>query len=579
MRNTLLLLFLGFSVAVSAQRSVYGRVNDGSSPLENVRVLNTNSKAEVETDVKGYYKLEVSTGDVIRYELYGFRMVEVVVEDVTRVLNTVLIPEVNSLDEVVVKGETKVKNSQSGLQERYEEDDSVFLTATGFRDMEGVAGNVDIIAGEDINFTYTCILDLMRRFNRVRVIGSCLDPGGQNGQVFLNRAIGNSLLYPQPVMYDIDGQIFTDTPLWLDPQNIKRLAILNSLNLANTYGTLANGGVILINTKMASLPYRGKDITQEATGSDAVAASFLDKDKPQYLLDVESASNTNAALGVYEKYKNMYSSSPFFYLDVAKHLWMDRGDRKAVEQVLAEGEAIWAKNPVLLKGKAFLLDAMGEAETALETYQKIFELRPNYAQSFRDLAQAYAMNGEPKKAAAHYSRYAYVKDEKMMTHKPSDFDTLVIREQKQLLRKYGDEIIPDYNKFLNLDEEDFAGTRLVLEWNDGEAEFDLEFVNPQNQTYVWRHSLMDSPEQIQKEKKQGYSSKEFLLDGSLPGVWKMNVKYLGNKSLTPTYFKLTQYTNFGKPNQTEKVSVFKVMTKNVNVELASVVDSGSQSGR
>jgi len=59
----------------------------------------------------------------------------------------------------------------------------------------------------------------------------------------------------------------------------------------------------------------------------------------------------------------------------------------------------------------------------------------------------------------------------------------------------------------------------------------------------------------------------------------MNVKYLGNKSLTPTYFKLTQYTNFGKPNQSEKVSVFKVMTKNVNFELASVVDSGAGTGR
>ncbi|PQJ15109.1 hypothetical protein BST99_04630 [Aureicoccus marinus] len=578
MRTKLLLLFLGIATAVSAQRSVYGRVNDGSNPLENVRVVNVNSQAEVETDTKGYYKLVVATGDVLRYELYGFRKVEVVVEDVTRVLNTVLVPEVNTLDEVVVKGEVKSKRSQAGLQERYSEDSSIFLTATGFRDMEAVAGNVDILAEDGINFSYTCILDLMRRFNRVRVFGSCLDPG-QNGQVFLNRAIGNSILYPQPVLYDIDGQIFTDTPLWLDPQNIKRLAILNSLNLANTYGTLANGGVILINTKLAALPYAGKDITQEATGSDAVAASYLDKDRPQYLLDVEAASNTNAALGVYEKYKGMYSSSPYFYLDVAKHLWKDRGDRKAVEQVLSEGDALWANNPVLLKGKAFLLDAMGESEAALATYQKIFELRPNYAQSFRDLAQAYTMNKEPKKAAAHYSRYSYVKSEKMMTHKSSDFDTLVMREQKQLLREYGDEIIPDYNKFLNLDEEDFAGTRLVLEWNDGEAEFDLEFVNPQNQTYTWRHSLLDSPEQIEKEKKQGYSSKEFLLDGSLPGVWKMNVKYLGNKSLTPTYFKLTQYSNFGKPNQSEKVSVFKVMTKNVNFELASVVDSGVGTGR
>ena len=578
MRNTVLLFFLGLTVSVSAQRSIYGRVNDGSNPLENVRVLNTNSQTEVETDTKGYYKIEVATGDLVRYELYGFRTVEVVVEDVTRILNTVLIPEVNELDEVVVEGGNN-QNSQRSLQERYQEDKSVFLTATGYRDMEAVSGSVDIIDGDNINFSYTCILDLMRRFNRVRVFGSCLDAGG-TGQVFLNRAIGNSLIYPQPVMYDIDGQVFTDTPLWLDPQNIKRLAILNSLNLANSYGTLANGGVILINTKLASLPYAGKEINQQkAEGSNAVSASFLDRDKPQYLLDMEAAANSDEALSIYEKYKSMYSASPYFYLDMAKHLWEDRGDRRSVEKVLEEGEQLWSKNPVLLKGKAFLLDAMGETDMALSTYQRIFELRPNYAQSFRDLAQAYARNKEPKKAAAHFSRYNYVKEEKMMDHASSDFDTLTQREQKQLLRKYGDEIIPDYNKFLNLEEEDFAGTRLVLEWNDGEAEFDLEFVNPQNQTYTWRHSLIDSPDQIQKEKEQGYSSKEFLLDGSLPGVWKMNVKYLGNKSLTPTYFKLTQYTNFGLPTQSEKISFYKVMTKGVNFELAAVVDSGRVSGK
>ena len=577
MRNTLLLFFLGFSVAVSAQRSVYGRVNDGSSPLDNVRVLNVNSKAEVETDAKGFYKIEVATGDLVRYELYGFRTVEVVVEDVTRILNTVLIPEVNELNEVVVEG-GRLSDSQPSLLERYEEDKSVFITATGYRDLEGVSGSVDIIDGDNINFTYTCILDLMRRFTRVTVSGNCLDP--RQGAVFLRRAAGNSLLYPQPVMYDIDGQIFTDTPLWLDPQNIKRLAILNSLNLANSYGTMANGGVILINTKLASLPFAGKILEeQQAEGSNAVAASFLNKDKPQYLLDMEAAANLDEALSIFEKYKSMYSASPYFYLDMAKHLWEDRGDRKSVQKVLEEGEQLWAKNPVLLKGKAYLLDAMEETELALYTYQRIFELRPNYAQSFRDLGQAYARNNEPKKAAAHYSRYNYVKQEKMLTHAVSDFDTLTQREQKQLLRKYGDEIIPDYSKFLNLEEEDFAGTRLVLEWNDGETEFDLEFVNPQNQTYTWRHSLMDSPEQIQREKKQGYSSKEFLLDGSLPGVWKMNIKYLGNKSLTPTYFKLTQYTNFGLPTQSEKISFYKVTTKGVNFELASVVDGGRIAGK
>ena len=48
---------------------------------------------------------------------------------------------------------------------------------------------------------------------------------------------------------------------------------------------------------------------------------------------------------------------------------------------------------------------------------------------------------------------------------------------------------------------------------------------------------------------------------------KFIVKYLGNKSATPTFLKTTIYSNFGGNNQKKEIRVFKLATKNANLAL------------
>jgi hypothetical protein len=66
---------------------------------------------------------------------------------------------------------------------------------------------------------------------------------------------------------------------------------------------------------------------------------------------------------------------------------------------------------------------------------------------------------------------------------------------------------------------------------------------------------------------------EELIDGSLPGSWQVNIKYLGNKSLTPTYLKASIYYNYGEVSQRKEVKLFKLSLKNVNQELFKLVSS------
>ena len=219
----------------------------------------------------------------------------------------------------------------------------------------------------------------------------------------------------------------------------------------------------------------------------------------------------------------------------------------------------------------------GRLDKAESTLKDIFILRPNYAQSYMDMANGYRDLGKPKQAATLYARYDYLLEEGFMENDTASFEKIIGREFNNLLLLKKQVVVEAKNvNKLSIAEDNFKGTRLVFEWNDGEAEFDLQFVNPKGQYHTWKHNLLDNPEEIALEKDFGYNVKEYLVDdGALPGTWKINVNYRGNKSLTPTYLKATIYSNYATLQQRKEVKVFKLSLKNVNYELFSLQSSGA----
>jgi hypothetical protein len=193
-----------------------------------------------------------------------------------------------------------------------------------------------------------------------------------------------------------------------------------------------------------------------------------------------------------------------------------------------------------------------------------------------DLANSYRDLKNIKQAAAIYNRYTYMKDTELLRADSTSFDPIINREYNNLLTLYKKDIVSgEAAQDLYLEEEEFKGTRLVFEWNDGDAEFELQFVNPGNQYFTWKHTLASNGELLMTEKQNGFSSSEYLLDGSLPGNWKVNVKYLGNMSLSPTYLKATIYYNYGSISQRKDVKVFKLFMQDLNQELFTISESGT----
>ena len=66
---------------------------------------------------------------------------------------------------------------------------------------------------------------------------------------FVIRGGAMSMNNPAYAIFDIDGQVYTQYPDFIDPQNIKSIVILKSMSAANKYGGQGRGGVIVIKMK------------------------------------------------------------------------------------------------------------------------------------------------------------------------------------------------------------------------------------------------------------------------------------------------------------------------------------------
>ncbi len=610
----LLLLLVFISATGFAQektKTIFGTIIDGLAPLKNVAISINDAAETTFTDQSGKYRINAKLNDRISYSYQGFKTIVIKVEDVTRVLNLTMVLDVQELEEVTVLGSNR--KSQEVLELEYPTNLNIIRTAFGYLNADTAAGNVRFLNSEEIEPIYFCILDLLRnRFSGIRVQGECsgafgptltnLAGGGSNltgrqsdsdpgviglasiagtgvqtsmnqGKVFIRGT--SSLSNPRSAIFDLDGQILNDAPIWLDIKNIKRLAILNNFAATTQYGNAGAGGVIVINTITGS-PKANKIYDQARLRNNFASKNVISQDDlknnwPKYRTEIYASQSVEEAKKLYDGYATAYSGHPYFVLDMQQYFKERWGDTEFSNKIVNSKFSLFENNPVLLKALAYQSEALGDFEEANARYKEVLRLRPSYLQSYLDMANSYRDIRKPQQAASIYTRYIYMMQEGILENDSLGFTKLFEREYNNFLLLDKSNILKgEKESNLYVAEEDFQGTRLVFEWNDSEAEFELQFVNPENQYFMLKHSLADNTAMISSEKEYGYSAIEYLLDGSLPGSWKVNVNYLGNKSLTPTYLKATVYYNYGTFAQRKETKVFKLNLKNTPYELFAI---------
>jgi len=569
MKNVWNILFLLICTIAYSQNeiTVSGWVTDGKNILPNAVVTVKETGEGVKTDAEGKYKLTAEVGQVLQFSHLGMVSLEVITEDVTKFLNITMYPKIEELDEVVVQ---KRKRSQKELEKQYPTNKNLIKTAFGIIDKERSGFQIKVVDGDNLSlggadFTYA-LPGIMAGIRIERNLFN--DP-----IVFLPRRF-NSLQKPRPVLYDVDGQLFRDAPVFINTTDIERIAIIGSVGAVARYGSMAAGGLVIINTKLGQYenekPFDTARLRDNFFKSDTIDTKSLLVNSNNYSRSLSEADNVKDVLAIYKEQQKIYGSSYHFVLGVYQHLSKDLGNKRIAQRVVEENMRVFNGNPVALKALAYFYQSNEEFKKANEIYKQVFMLRPRYVQSYLDLARSYHENGEEQKSVSLYARCDYLFNTGLLLDEEGTFKKIFDREFNNLLTLKNDGVFEKSIAPLSTSDNDYKGIRLVFEWNDSEAEFELQFVNPENQYFVWEHGLFENPERIKNEKQTGFAIEEYLIDNTLQGSWAVNAKYLGNKSLTPTYLKVSIYHDYGKPSQRKETKVFRLRLKEVNQHLFSV---------
>ncbi|ALM07164.1 hypothetical protein SB49_04625 [Sediminicola sp. YIK13] len=564
-----LCLFASLGFAQENLKTVFGTVSDDFGELRDVNISIEGKTNTAISDANGKYEISTQAGDILVFNRMGMLPLEITVEDVTRVLNVRMYEKTENLEGVTV---TKSLKNQNELAIEYRTNPKIIRSAFGYWDADATSFSLRVIDKKQINPGAFDLATVIRsRFPGIKVIRSS---DLMETKIML-RVQGSLGL--KPAGYDIDGLITQQFPFFIDPQNIERIAIVASMNGLTKYGTLGNGGIIVINTKTARFEPKdenGEIIDVARVHDNKYFDNVLENkdviNEPTYLQDLNTAKDLKEAISIYNANAIKYSSSYFYFLDAYDYFANKIKNQSFAENIISEHWSLFTNNPVNLKSLAYMYQARGEYEKANHIYKEVFKLRPNYAQSYLDLANSYQEIDAYQKAASIYSRYGYLLEEDFLNDDQKIFTQIMDRELNNLIKLKGNELLSkDHKKKFILDEY-FDGTRLVFEWADSEAEFNLQFVNPEMRYFNWNHNNRDNAERVKDEKSLGYATEEFLIDSSINGNWQVNINYLGNKSLTPTYFKVDIYYNYGSPYQKKETKVFKLSLKNINQRLFQI---------
>lgn len=551
--TSIFLLFVTFS---HGQKTIHGKITNGGNPLQSVHVSNLSTGDHTASNAEGMYKIMASPKEELRFTYMGMDTLSVIIEDVTKILNIQMKMKVEELEEVTVS--KKVLKGQKELELEYDSNPNIIKSAYGYLNKETSGYSLRIIAEDEIEQAVPLDFLLSGRF------------AGVSAGCDLRTDMLYAYMRGEKAVFDVDGMILDSISCGALRGNIRRIAFISSLAGLTRYGFEVKA-VVVINTKMGTItpkeadgkPYdhaklRNNYLTEDVVDADGVGASL-----PSYVKELKESESTEAARAVFEKNQAKYANHAFFYLDSYRYFYENGKDKAFADAIYDKYVGLTDNNPVLLKAMAYVLEAQGQQEKAHSLYKKVYKLRPEYAQSFIDMANSYRNLDKPESAASLYARHSYLLDKGLLPKDSLELAAIMQREVDNLFD------LDNGSLKIKKRKKDFdeRSTRLVFDWNDSEAEFNLQFVNPENQYFEWKHTMEDMPDRIRSEKELGYAMADFLLDNELLGTWKINATYHGNKQVTPTYIKATIYRNYGSKLQSKEVKVFKLGMKGVNQHL------------
>ena len=517
---------------------VKGSVSDFEDPIYNVSVRIKGTDKTVNTDREGNFKITALAGDVLQFSYPGRQSTEAVINSGNPPLNITMPLGTNVLDEVVLTKDTKLDAYSAPLYDN-------IVTNNGDLDPNSTGFSIKQIEGDKLNMASTSILDVIQgKFPGVEIVGT---------GVLLRRGTLRT------AAWDVDGLVYGSgsPPQDIIIQNIKSITIMQPAWAATRYGMIAGGGIIIVRTN------NDQRITEEARGKEesehqnmyAGEAVFPEKEVwrlESYLQAMERVENEEQAYNTYLEQRNSWGNKVEFYVDIYQYFKQKWPLSEKAGLILSNLRELNPGNINSLRLLAFLYDENGEWEKALEVYKEIQNTDPDQFQSLRDLAHAQVQNRDFTAGWRQYDLYLKKRNDSLSTE---GLDKIVRQEMLELVEKHHEEIQVDQQYFdLEIEKEDIS---IIVQWNNPNAEFELQFVGPTGQYYTWKHTEAQNWELLSKERSEGAYSKSFSIFDIGEGPWMINTKYYGNKEGSATYLKFTINNHLQKTRSTRVIELKK----------------------
>jgi len=531
---------------------IYGKVFSVSGPIQGATIRIKKTLIESKSDFEGYFNIKANLNDILIVNYLGMDEKQIIVENLDDIY-VLLKTSAEILDEVILNSSKITDNDVD--------------TGYGKKNKDAMGFSASTITAKDISPAAISIVDAIKgKFAGVQV-GSNQDmsPTGNKARIYI-RGGSLSINNSASAIFDVDGMIYTETPDFLDPQQIESITLLRSIGATNKYGSEGRGGAFIIKMSVLargsaeiinSALVKGNDYTEELP---EIAKDSIDS---YYIKELKSSKTFIDAKRIFKdqkKYVNTLSIPYYFEC----YEYFSKWDKNFSYSILTSLAALAKNNTKALKALAFKMEEIGKLEDAKIVYQYLMKIRPNDEQSYRDLALIYKELGNYSMAAELYSI--------MLNKSISMVDMLGLEETiaNEAAQMYFSNI-EDLNftkfpikalsyLFPEYIWKDFGyDYRIVFDWTDPNIEFNIQFVNPNNKYFDWSHTVIDSRANMIDEIQYGYNTEEFIIDDSEKGEWIINIENFSIENQdNPTYLKYTVYKNYGRPNEIKKLMVINL---------------------
>ena len=536
------------NTSISEFKTVKGAVSDENGYLSDVTVISRGNNTQTITDSLGSYSIKTQNRGILEFRYVGKNTILSRVSD-SSTKNVYLTDGNLVLDELVLENNKK------------EVVDNGFVTL----DKKRLGYSIETLDGNKIIPSNTDVKDAVAgKFTGVKI--------GNNDDLsqFVGRGRYTTILGNQYGLVVVDGLVikqsnssayggFIADTGFINTENIESITYLKGLAATNIYGSDGSNGVLLIKTKTGSSSFKKKKKRQlgnTPTYNDDIETKAI-INKP-YIKEISQTSSIDNAYNVYIAQRAFYGKDLMFFFDMASYFkkWNNPYlTKKILSNVL---EINKATDLELLRVLAYKYEEFGMFDEAIKMYEKIISIQPAESQAYRNLALSYQLNKEFLKAQDIYNKIH--SKEYLNVSSFSGLKQTINAEYKNLVSLHGSTLRTDkvpefFKKKIEYD------TRIIFEWSQYDAEFDLQIVNPQKRYFTWSHTQKEEASRFIKEKSQGYGLEEFFITKKDKGDWLFNITYYGKKTgnnSTPTYLRATVYSNFGKPTQTKKVTIFEM---------------------